>query len=103
MKQTILKLSAVAALLLYAVTHAADTNTTKTAATNAPAASTNKEPIRLQSVKDEAPRIPVYVIPEIVVVMTPIGPVTFAAQHNIEDLAKLFPAHRVTNIIIYNR
>lgn len=49
-----------------------------------------------------APRIPVYVLPEVIEVRIPGGMrFIFVEQHHMQELAKKFPAIRYTNIIIY--
>lgn len=66
-------------------------------------------PLKLQSLAGttNAPppteRIPVYVIPEAIVVATPIGQIVFAAQAHVEELARKFPSTRVTNVVIWSR
>lgn len=68
---------------------------------------TNKPPIVLQSVEakktNAPPRIPVYVLPEVIEVRIPGGMrFIFVEQYHMQELAKKFPAIRYTNIIIYN-
>ncbi len=80
--------------------------------TNAPA-----KPIKLQSVAaaqaaqatnqpaaaPSEPPTPVYVIPEAVLVRTPQGVIVFAAEIDVQRLAKLYPAMRLTNVVFYSK
>lgn len=51
----------------------------------------------------EPPRTPLYVIPEALVVQTPAGAVVFAPDAHVAELAKKFPATRLTNVVIWSR
>ncbi len=67
-------------------------------------------PRDLQSVKAKetnAPavedRFPLHVIPEAIVVKTPLGIMVFVERVDVERLARYFPAQRLTNVIVYNK
>lgn len=70
-------------------------------------------PLELESVKaaktnvplpvPQAARIPVYVIPEAVLVQTPQGHMLFIDEFHLKELTKKFPSARITNIVIWNR
>jgi len=46
---------------------------------------------------------PLYVIPEAVLVQTPLGPILFAHQQHVAELRRLFPHHTLTNLVIWSK
>lgn len=105
MKKIRIALGIIAGLILVAKICAGESNTKEP--TNAPLS--KPEPVKLQSadtnaapkVVAEAPKIPVYVIPELIAVQTPNGIILFAERFHVEELAKKWPAQRVTNLVFY--
>lgn len=74
---------------------------------NPPAAEeTNLPPVKkLESVVTNAlpPKVPVYILPRVIIVQTPQGTVIWTEEHHIRELARLFPSGVQTNLVIYNR
>lgn len=96
----------VAASIIAAIGALEATNAPKTNEFNAeliPDPDTNA-PIKLLSAtnKPAPPRLPVYVLPEMLVTMLPDGTrFMFIEQHHLQELAKKFRTVRYTNIIVY--
>lgn len=81
-----------------------DTNSTSTAENSDAVKAKAAKPIALLTTNVPPPvsRVPVYILPEAIVVQTPYGPVLFAERLDVERLSRLFPARLVTNIVFYN-
>jgi len=75
----------------------------ETNALPAAAAKTNALPAKLLSTQATLPKapIPVYVLPEAIVVQTPSGPFVFVESFHVQELARKFPSRRLTNIVIW--
>lgn len=63
----------------------------------------NKREAAARVAASDTPRIPLYVLPEVLVVQTPAGAVVFAPEFHVAELAKRFPAARMTNVVVWSR
>ncbi|MDD2766007.1 MAG: hypothetical protein PHE83_18750 [Opitutaceae bacterium] len=65
---------------------------------------TAAQPVKLESVaaaQAKAARLPVYVLPEVIVVNLPGRQFMFVENHHIQELLKKWPGFRMTNVVIY--
>lgn len=46
---------------------------------------------------------PLYVIPEAVLIQTPIGSLLFAHEYHIQELIRMFPSRTLTNLVIWSK
>lgn len=102
-----------AALFLFVAAESESTNSVSSQSTNAPLPKASElmqqkdratnEPTKFSTNMTAVPKLPVYVIPDMILITLPDGNrFVWMAQHHAEELVKMFGGTRITNVVIYS-